>query len=61
MNTASKRETITEMMNVLKRDFVEHQIFISSLYKYSDIFDEANIFEIDGTLFNEPTLFDSVE
>lgn len=54
-----KRETITEMLNVLKRDFAEHQIFIASIYKYDDIFDDANIYETNGTLFDELTLFDS--
>jgi hypothetical protein len=49
-------ETISDMLNILKRDFTEHQIFISSIYKYDDMIGEANIFEIDGTLFDEPTL-----
>lgn len=55
-----KRKAITEMLGVLKRDFAEHQIFIASIYKYEDTFDEARIYEIDGTLFDEPTLFDFV-
>lgn len=55
-----KQETITEMLNILKRDFAEHQIFFASIHKYDDIFDKANIYETDGTLFNEPTIFDSV-
>lgn len=53
-----KMETITEMLSVLKRDFAEHQIFIASIHKYENVFDEALIFETDGTLFDEPTLFD---
>ena len=56
-----KRETITEMLSILKRDFTEHQVFVASIYKYDNIFDEANIYETDGTLFDEPTLFDSTQ
>ena len=43
------------------KQFNSYKFFISSLYKYNDIFNEANIFEIDGTLFDEPTLFDSAQ
>ena len=53
-----KMETITAMLGVLKRDFSEHQIFIASIHKYENVFDEALIFETDGTLFDKPTLFD---
>lgn len=53
-----KAETITEMLGVLKRDFSEHQIFIASIHKYETVFDEALIYSTDGTLFDEPTLFD---
>lgn len=53
-----KMETITAMLGVLKRDFSEHQIFIASIHKYDDVFDQALIFETDGTLFDKPTLFD---
>lgn len=53
-----KKETIIEMLNLLKRDFSEHQIFIASIYKYEEIFDVANIIEMDGTLFNEPSFLD---
>lgn len=53
-----KSETINEMLNLLKRDFSNHQIFIASIYKYESVFNEANIFELDGSLFNEPNLFD---
>ena len=46
------------MLSLLKRDFSEHQIFIASIHKYENVFDEAQIYETNGTLFNEPTLFD---
>lgn len=53
-----RAETITEMLGVLNRDFSEHQIFIASIHKYETVFDETQIFGTDGTLFDEPTLFD---
>jgi hypothetical protein len=53
-----KSETIAEMLNILQRDFSEHQIFIASIHKYENVFSNAQIYEVDGTLFNEPTLFD---
>ena len=51
-----KTDTIADMLSILKRDFTEHQIFISSIYRYNNVFDDTNIFEIDGTLFDEPNL-----
>lgn len=53
------KEIITEMLGLLKRDFSEHQIFIASIYKYEDVFSDSNVFELNGTLFNEPTMFDA--
>lgn len=53
-----KMETISEMLSVLRRDFGEHQIFISSIHKYESVFDVASVLETNGTLFNEPDLFD---
>lgn len=53
-----KMETISEMLGVLKRDFSEHQIFIASIHKYDDVFDEAQIYEMNGTLFDEASIFD---
>lgn len=52
--------TIDEMLLLLKRDFSNHQIFIASIHKYESVFNNANIFELNGSLFNEPTLFDDV-
>ncbi len=54
-----KMETVSEMLKLLKRDFSDHQIFIASIYKYWEIFKEANIIEMDGTVFDEPTILDS--
>lgn len=54
-----KVETISEMLSVLKRDFGEHQIFIASIHKYESVFNDASALETNGTLFNEPDLFDS--
>lgn len=54
-----KKETITEMLSLIMRDFSEHQIFIASIYKYENVFLDANVFELNGTLFNEPRLFDA--
>lgn len=53
-----KSETINEMLNLIKRDFSNHQVFIASIYKYENVFEHANILELDGSLFNEPNLFD---
>ena len=53
-----KKETITEMLSVLNRDFAEHQIFIASISKYENVFGNARVLELNGTLFDEPTLFD---
>ena len=52
-----KSETINEMLNLLKRDFSNHQIFVASIYKYESVFNDANIFELNGSLFDEPNLF----
>jgi hypothetical protein len=55
-----KMDTITEMLSVLKRDFSQHQIFIASIHKYENVFSDAHIYETNGTLFSEPTLFDLI-
>lgn len=54
-----KRTTISEMLSVLKRDFAKHQVFIASINKYDEVFSDAKVFVVDGTLFDEPTMFDS--
>jgi hypothetical protein len=50
-------ETITEMLGILKRDFSEHQIFIASLHKHENVFEGALIIEMNGKLFDMPSLF----
>ena len=52
------RETISAMMSILKRDFSEHQIIISSIHKFDDVYSDANIIEVDGTIFDEQNLSD---
>lgn len=48
--------TIQTMLNILKRDFSNHQIFIASIYSYDDLFEDRNTIELDGTLFDKPFL-----
>lgn len=43
-------ENIDKMMNILKRDFSDHQIIIASISKYN--FDEINIITIKDYLIN---------
>ena len=53
-----EKTTINAMLKILARDFSDHQIIIASIYKYEDIFSEANIVQLNGTLFDKTTLFD---
>ena len=53
-----EKKTVDEMLKILQRDFSEHQLIIASIYKYEDIFRDANVIELDGTLFNKQTMFD---
>ena len=48
--------TITTMLNILKRDFSKHQIFIASIHTYDHIFEGAQIITLDGTLFDKANL-----
>lgn len=41
-------ENIKLMMDILKRDFTDHQIIIASIYNYD--FDELNVIEIVNRL-----------
>ncbi|WP_109736853.1 MULTISPECIES: hypothetical protein [unclassified Fibrobacter] len=43
------RDDIQLMINVLKRDFSDHQIIVASIYNYSG-FDNANVIEIKNRL-----------
>ncbi|MCR4702200.1 MAG: hypothetical protein K5665_00900 [Saccharofermentans sp.] len=45
------KDNIRTMINILKRDFMDHQIIIASIYKYD--FDSPNTIEIEGRLINE--------
>jgi hypothetical protein len=53
-----RKETIDAMMQILKRDFSNHQIIIASIYKYDEIFDTTNIIEMNKLLFDKQTIFD---
>src|SRR5574344_724454 len=47
-------KNIAEMLNILKRDFSNHQVIISSIYKYD--FPEMKIFEIKNNLLEDSFL-----
>lgn len=53
-----EKETIDIMLRILQRDFSEHQLIVASIYKYEDALPNASIIEMDGTLFNQQTMFD---
>ena len=53
-----EKETIDLMLKILRRDFSDHQLVLASIYKYENILSNANIIEMDGTLFNQQTMFD---
>lgn len=55
-----EKQTIDEMLKILHRDFADHQLIIASIYKYEGIFTDAEIIPMNGTLFNEQTIFDSL-
>jgi len=48
-----EKETIEEVLNVLKSDLLNHQIIIASIHDYKNIYPQANIVTLDGTLFND--------
>ncbi|MCD8224710.1 MAG: hypothetical protein LUC99_07710 [Clostridiales bacterium] len=49
------KDNITLMMNILKRDFSDHQIIIASIFTYD--FNDLNIIEISERLINETVQF----
>lgn len=53
-----EKETIDIMLRILQRDFSEHQLIVASIFKYEDALPNAKIIEMDGTLFNQQTMFD---
>jgi len=47
------------MLGIIKRDFSRHQLIMASIKKYQQIFSDANVISMDGTLFDtELNLFD---
>ena len=53
-----EKETIDIMLRILQRDFSDHQLIVASIFKYENALPNAKIIEIDGTLFNQQTVFD---
>ena len=53
-----EKETIDIMLRILQRDFSDHQLIVASIFKYEDALPNAKIIEMDGTLFNQQTVFD---
>lgn len=53
-----ENSTIREMLTILKRDFSTHQLLIATIFDYTDIFESASVFTLDGTLFNQQSLLD---
>ena len=53
--------TIHDILSIIKRDFSNHQLLIATIFDYRDIFDDANIVTLDGTLFDQDNLFDYME
>ena len=54
-----EKETIDIMLKILQRDFSDHQLIVASIFKYEDALPNSKIIEMDGTLFNQQTMFDS--
>ena len=52
-----EKKTVDEMLRILQRDFSGHQLIIASIYRYEDVFSEAGIIEMDGTLFDKQIMF----
>lgn len=56
-----EQSTVEETLKILRRDFPNHQIFISSINEYQNIFKTSKKIILDGTLFdpkNALSLFD---
>lgn len=47
-----EKETVELMLNILLRDFSEHQIFIASINKFDNVIKNPRIIQMDGTFFN---------
>ena len=58
-----KDKIVSKALSIIKRDFTHHQIFISSIKKYSDVFDynsESIIFFDDLHAFDPPYFFEDI-
>ena len=53
-----QKTTIDIMLEILRRDFSDHQLIVASIYKYEDALQQAKIIEMDGTLFNKQSMLD---
>jgi hypothetical protein len=53
-----EKNTIDEMLKIIKRDFSAHQILIASIHDYLDLFPKAKIITMNKTLFDNQPLFD---
>ena len=53
-----EQETIKAMLNIIKRDFSDHQIIIASINDYKEIFNNSTIIPMNGTLFNQQSFLD---
>ena len=53
-----EEKTIHKMLRILHTDFSNHQLIIASIFKFDDIFSNAKIVELDGTLFNKKSISD---
>ena len=51
-----EKNTIEQMMQILIRDFSEHQIFIASINKFENALNTPNEIIMDGTFFDPVTL-----
>jgi len=52
-----EKNTIEEMLKIIKRDFSKHQIIIASIYNYSDLFPKLKTITMNRTLFDNLPLF----
>ena len=53
-----EKNTIDEMLKIIKRDFSAHQIIIASIYDYIDLFPNEKKIIMNKTLFDNQPLFD---
>ena len=53
-----EQTTVDKTLEIIKRDFSNHQLICASIFKHSQILSNPLIKEMDGTLFNPKVLFD---